>query len=96
MALLEAMASGLPVIASAVSGTRQVVEPGRSGVLVPPSDPDALSQAITRVLRDPAFAARLGAAARVRVEDCYSARAQAQRHVQLYRTRLSAREGGRM
>ena len=96
MALLEAMASGLPVIASAVSGTRQVVEPGRSGVLVPPGDPDALSQAITRVLGDPAFAARLGAAARVRVEDCYSARAQAQRHVQLYRTRLSAREGGRM
>lgn len=91
MALLEAMASGLPVVASGVSGTREVVEPDRSGVIVPPGDIGALADGIVRVLSQPAFASSLGQAARVRVEDCYSARAQARRHAQLYRSRLSVR-----
>ncbi len=95
MALLEAMATRLPVIASAVSGTRQVIQDDRSGVLVPAGDARALAGAMMRVLGDPHHAAALGRAARSRVEDCYSAGAQAQRHVRLYRTQLSAREGGR-
>jgi len=94
MALLEAMASGLPVVATAVSGTREVIEPGRSGILVPPGDADALAEAMLGVLEQPAVAASLGAAARKRVEDCYSARAQALRHAELYRLRLASTSGG--
>jgi glycosyltransferase involved in cell wall biosynthesis len=95
MALLEAMATGLPVVATEVSGTRDVVEQ-HSGVLVAPGDAQALAAGMNRVLADPSFAAALGRAARARVEDCYSARAQAMRHAQLYRSRLNFREGGGM
>jgi glycosyltransferase involved in cell wall biosynthesis len=91
MALLEAMASRLPVIATAVSGTREVLDDGRSGVLVPAGDAEALGGALTGLLEDPERAARLGAAARDRVEECYSARVQARRHAELYRSRLSSR-----
>ena len=93
MALLEAMASGLPVIASSVSGTREVVESGESGLLVPPGDADALAAAIARVLAAPSEAARMGVAGRRRVEDCYSAGAQARQHADLFRDHLSSTEG---
>ncbi|MGI8828228.1 MAG: glycosyltransferase [Candidatus Limnocylindria bacterium] len=94
MALLEAMASGLPVVATAVSGTRDVVQSDRSGVLVAPGNAQALAEGMTKVLADASFASSLGDAARARVEDCYSARAQALRHAQLYRSRLNIAEGG--
>ncbi len=66
-ALLEAMASGLPVVASAVSGIPEAVEDGRSGLLVAPGDPRALADAIARVLETPGLAASLGGGARTRV-----------------------------
>jgi len=94
MALLEAMATGLPVVASAVSGTSEVIEPGRSGLLVRPGEPTALGDAMLTVLQDRSVAAALGAAARARVEACYSARVQAQRHAELYRARLATIGGG--
>lgn len=94
MALLEAMATGMPVVASAVSGTREVIEPGRSGLLVPVGEPEMLADAMLMVLTDPQAAASLGAAARARVEACYSAHIQAQRHAELYRARLATIGGG--
>jgi glycosyltransferase involved in cell wall biosynthesis len=91
MALLEGMATGLPVVATEVSGTRDVVEHERSGLLVPPSAPRELAAAIVRVLGDPGLASALGTAARRRVEDRYSARAQARRHAELYRRVIERR-----
>jgi glycosyltransferase involved in cell wall biosynthesis len=88
MALLEAMAAGRPVVASAVSGTREVVEDGVSGLLVPPGDPAALARAVVRVLSSADEQHRLGHEGRIRVEACYSARAQARRHAELFRSRL--------
>jgi glycosyltransferase involved in cell wall biosynthesis len=88
MALLEAMASGLPVVASAVSGTVQALEPGISGELVPPGDAAALAQALDRVLADPAHARTLGQAARQRVVAEFSAQRQAAAHLALYRQAL--------
>jgi glycosyltransferase involved in cell wall biosynthesis len=85
MALLEAMASGLPVVATRVSGSAQVVVDGESGVLVPAGDAERLGEAIGALLDDPALARQLGRAARERVEGSYSARAQAARHAELYR-----------
>jgi glycosyltransferase involved in cell wall biosynthesis len=71
-ALLEAMAAGLPAVASAVGGILELVESERTGVLVPQDDPAALAAALCRVMDNPDFAARIGAAARARVQAGYS------------------------
>ena len=66
--LMEAMAAGRPVIATAVAGVRELVEDGVSGCLVHPGDPQSLAHAITVVLQDPERRARMGAAGRAKVE----------------------------
>ena len=67
-ALLEAMAMGRPLVVSDRGITRDYVRDGVEALVVPPEDPSALREAIARILGDPALAARLGAAARARVE----------------------------
>jgi glycosyltransferase involved in cell wall biosynthesis len=84
MALLEAMAAGLPLVATAVAGTRQVVTDGRHGLLVPPGDSSALASALGRLKRDPELRDRLGASARGHVRAEFSVQAQARRHADLY------------
>jgi glycosyltransferase involved in cell wall biosynthesis len=59
-AILEAMAEGLPVIASPVGGNPEIVADGRSGLLVPPGRPDLLADAIRRLLDDAGLRGRLG------------------------------------
>jgi len=66
--LMEAAAMGKPVIATNVRGTREVVVDGVTGRLVPVKDPEALANAIVKVLADPARAAEMGQAARRRAE----------------------------
>lgn len=60
--LLEAMAAGLPIVASSTGGIPEIVRDGDTGLLVPPRDPSALAAAVIRLLTDSALAARLGAA----------------------------------
>jgi glycosyltransferase involved in cell wall biosynthesis len=72
VALLEAMAAGKPVIATAVPGNIDVVVPGVTGLLVPAQDASALAQAICEMLADPCGARRMGAAGRVRVKNHFS------------------------
>jgi glycosyltransferase involved in cell wall biosynthesis len=69
LVVLEAMAAGVPVVASRVSGIPEVVEEGETGWLVPAEDPAALAEALAAVLADPAEAARRGAAGRRRVDE---------------------------
>jgi starch synthase len=64
LAVLEAMAAGLPVVATAVGGMADIVDDGVTGFLVPPDDPAALADALEAVLGDPALAAAMGAAGR--------------------------------
>jgi spore coat protein SA len=64
LVVLEAMASGRSVVATSVGGIPELVRDGVTGLLVPPSNPDALAMAINRLLRDPALRHALGAAAR--------------------------------
>ncbi len=59
--VLEAMASGRPVITTAIGGMRDMVEDGKSGLLVPPGDPHRLASALSSVLADPGLRAGLGA-----------------------------------
>jgi len=87
-ALLEAMAARRPVVATAVGGTREVLDDG-AGVLVPPGSPDVLACEIMQLLADPARAARLGDAARRRVEQRFDARAMARQLEALYCERLA-------
>jgi glycosyltransferase involved in cell wall biosynthesis len=72
LALLEAMAAGLPVIVSRVGGNPEVVTDGKTGLLIPPRDAEALAQALERLLGDPAGAKELGKNARRLVEADYS------------------------
>jgi phosphatidylinositol alpha-mannosyltransferase len=67
--LLEAMATGRPVVASDIPGYRSVVTDGRDGLLVPTRDTDAIAAALVRVLRDRELAARLSQAGRQRALD---------------------------
>lgn len=66
--LLEANAMGLPVIATDISGCRDAVADGETGILVPPRDAEALAAAILTLVRDGALRARMGTAGRARVE----------------------------
>ena len=63
LAISEAQLLGKPVVASAVGGVPELIEDGRTGLLVPPGDPTALSQALVRVLKDDGLAKRLGRSA---------------------------------
>ena len=72
MALLEAMAAGLPVVATRVGGIPDVIADGRDGWLVGPRDPGAIAKAVIRLLDDPALRAAMGLAARRRVAESFS------------------------
>ena len=69
--LLEAMAMGLPVVASRVSGIPELVGDGVNGLLVEPDEPAALADAITRLLEQPALCADLGCRARTTVTELF-------------------------
>jgi glycosyltransferase involved in cell wall biosynthesis len=88
IAALEAMASALPVIASRVGGLREVVEHDRTGIIVPPADPDSIASAIGRLARTPALSSQMGAAARARAVENYSMERMAARTLALYRACL--------
>src|SRR5205085_12319852 len=83
-ALIEAMASGLPVVATDVGGIPEVVRPGINGQLVPPDDVGALADAVLALMDDPAGAAALGQAARAEVERHYTIDRMVERFEQLY------------
>ncbi|MBV8936925.1 MAG: glycosyltransferase family 4 protein [Alphaproteobacteria bacterium] len=69
MALLEAQASGVPVVAGGGGGVGEVVEPGVTGLLVPPGDAPAFAEAVRSLIADPRRRAAFGEAARQRVRD---------------------------
>jgi colanic acid/amylovoran biosynthesis glycosyltransferase len=70
----EAMALGIPVVATDVTGIPELVEDGRTGLLVPQRQPEALAGAIRRVLVDPGWAGDLARAGRARVESKFDLR----------------------
>jgi glycosyltransferase involved in cell wall biosynthesis len=84
MSVLEAMASGICVVATSVGGTPDLLADGASGVLVPPGDSAALAIALCGVLRDPARRQRLADAGRSRAEEHYNERLMVDAYEALY------------
>jgi glycosyltransferase involved in cell wall biosynthesis len=73
LVVLEALATGTPVVATRVGGIPEIIRDGESGLLVPPRDPAALTAALARILMDRPLAARLGAAGRQVVRERFDA-----------------------
>ncbi len=88
-ALLEAMSSGLAVLASRVGGTAQTVDDGKTGVLFDRDDESALKAAVSRLTSEPGLPVKLGSAARARVIERYSLERVVFRLEELYRLRAS-------
>lgn len=88
-AILEAMACGLPVIATDVGGVREVVEEEKTGFVVRPLDSEALASALIRLIEDPDLRLRLGKYARERALERYDAEVCADTHVKAFETALS-------
>ena len=83
--ILEAMATALPVVASRVGGVPQLVLDQHTGLLVPPSDPETLADALSAYIRDPQLRARHGAAGRAHVLAHYSIDKMVEGYDSLYR-----------
>jgi len=91
VSVLEAMAAGLPVVASAVDGLEEVVIDGKTGFLTPPGDAAALAARLGQLIDDPSLRNALGKAGRERAEEYFSLPAWRDAHFSLYRLLLAAR-----
>jgi L-malate glycosyltransferase len=88
-AILESMAAGVPVVATAIGGNAEAVQDGVTGLLVPPRDADSLARAISTLLEDRDLAVRLGRAGRQRVVERFSDERMVRETEQFYLALLS-------
>ena len=88
LAVMEAMAAGLPVVGTAVGGVPELVESGRQGILVPPGDCAAFRDAMRTLLNDPEKRTAMAKAARVRAIATFNVERMAQGYERLYRAAL--------
>jgi glycosyltransferase involved in cell wall biosynthesis len=86
--LPQAMAAGLPIVATVVDGNAEAVTDGVNGFLTPPGDPQAMAAALMRLLEDPALARKMGKAGRIRAEE-FSARKMVSDIAALYEALLA-------
>jgi glycosyltransferase involved in cell wall biosynthesis len=91
VSLLEAMASGLPCVATDIRGCREEIEDGISGLLIPREDSAALSKAIAVILRNSQISTDLGAAARKRVEENFEIGSVVEHQLKIYRRLIADR-----
>jgi glycosyltransferase involved in cell wall biosynthesis len=82
--LMEAMAAGLPVVATRHGGIPELVEDAVTGLLVPEADPDALAAALERMIRDRSLRERMGAAGELRVRAAFSLDAEVDAYMRIY------------
>jgi glycosyltransferase involved in cell wall biosynthesis len=90
-AVLEAMAAGLPIVASGVGGIVELIDEGETGWLAPPGDARVLADRLCRLMNDPGLASRLGDAARAKAQARYSFDRMVAAFESLYLTELTAR-----
>ena len=96
LVLLEAMAAGIPIVATAVGGVPEMVADGKSARLVAPRQPDALSEAIGQVLDDDRLARCLGAGARATAAERFTPEAHRRARLAIYRELLTAQRAAPM
>lgn len=84
LVLLEAAAVGLPIIASNVGGIPEIIDDGKSGILVPPENLEVLAEAINKLLQNPALAENLAHEAKSKVEMNFSAKTMAGKTAEVY------------
>jgi glycosyltransferase involved in cell wall biosynthesis len=89
LSLIEAMFSGCPMVGTAVDGIAELIDSGRTGLLVPPADPPALAEAIVALLKDPARARSMGEAAREDANRFYRLETTIQRQIKLLKDELA-------
>jgi glycosyltransferase involved in cell wall biosynthesis len=89
LVVVEGFAAGLPMIATDMPGLADLIDPEKTGILVPPESPEALAAAMTRLFTDDALVGNMSRAARRGVKQ-YDWRNIAQRHVQLYERLIGA------
>lgn len=94
IAALEAMAAGLPVVATRVGGNPEIVEHGVTGLLVEPARPDELAGALTRLLAEPGTAAAMGRAGRRLAEEKFALTTMVGAYADLYREATGRRARG--
>ena len=92
--ILEAMASGVPVVATRVGGAEESVEEGRTGILVPASDPDELAAALAALAADQERRAQFGAAGRLKAEREFSLDAMTAAYTDFYTALVTGRHRG--
>jgi len=91
--IIEAMAMGKPVIATDVGGNGEAVVHGKTGVLVPPADPEAMASAIIDLASDPELRARFGEAGKKRVEEHFTLRKMVEEYERLYKQLIHQKRG---
>lgn len=96
LSVLEAMAAGLPVVASDVGGLHEVVVDGETGVLMPPGSPSALAAALASLAADPELRERYGRAGRQRAEERFSLSRWRTAHLELYKRLLDTDQSSRL
>jgi glycosyltransferase involved in cell wall biosynthesis len=87
-AILEYMATGLPVVAPAVGGIPELVVEGETGFLVSPGDPFAFAAALRRLIEDPELSSRMGNAGQQRARECFSRESEISAHAAAYQSWL--------
>ncbi len=85
MGVLETMSFGKPVVATRVGGVTEIMRDGETGFLKRLGDVKSMAAAVRKLANDPELCARLGAAAKARAEECFSAEASVGKYVEFYR-----------
>lgn len=93
LSILEAMAKGLPVVASDVGGIYTLIKHGQNGLLVPPRDEDALAEAILEILNNPSLAEEMGNISKELVKEKFTLDMMTEKVLKLYQEVIDAAKG---
>jgi len=93
LTLTEAMASGVPIVATKCGAIPEVVADGETGILVPPEDPQAIAEAVIYLLKNPRLRKKMGSAGRKRVKEMFTVERMVAQYEELYERLLAEKTG---